>query len=152
MHKRILAAACVVLVALSPITGIAADSSKTTMCTVEDEMMVSIPYFVKTERSVEVTAYSSTPDQTDDSPFITASGTSVRDGIVAANWLPFGTKIQIPEAYGDKVFVVEDRMNKRHSERMDIWMPTRADAVKWGRRKVTVRVLQDNPEFQIAQK
>ncbi|MDP3003980.1 MAG: hypothetical protein Q8N43_00505, partial [Candidatus Azambacteria bacterium] len=36
---------------------------------------------------VVLTAYSSTPDQTDDTPFITASNTRVRDGIVAANFL-----------------------------------------------------------------
>src|SRR3989338_7593532 len=37
--------------------------------------------------SVVVTAYSSTTWQTDDSPLITASGTNVREGIVAANFL-----------------------------------------------------------------
>jgi len=46
---------------------------------------------------VVITAYSSTVDQTDDTPFITANGSFVRDGIVANNMLPFGTKIKIPE-------------------------------------------------------
>ena len=36
---------------------------------------------------VTITAYSSTPDQTDSTPFITAYNTFVRDGIVAANFL-----------------------------------------------------------------
>ena len=40
---------------------------------------------------VTVTSYSSTPDQTDDSPFVTANGTWVHDGTLAANFLPFGT-------------------------------------------------------------
>ena len=39
-----------------------------------------------------VTAYSSTPEETDDTPFVTASGTSVRDGVIATNFLEFGTK------------------------------------------------------------
>ena len=70
---------------------------------------------------VRATAYSSTVDQTDDSPFITASNTYVRDGIVAANFLPFKTKIMIPELFGNKVFTVEDRMHRRFSDRVDIW-------------------------------
>ena len=60
---------------------------------------------------VEASGYSSTHDQTDDTPFITASGTYVRDGVVAANFLPIGTVIKIPDLYGNKTFVVEDRMN-----------------------------------------
>ncbi|MBI2674482.1 MAG: 3D domain-containing protein, partial [Candidatus Yanofskybacteria bacterium] len=61
---------------------------------------------------VMASAYSSTPDQTDDTPFITAWGTQVRDGIIAANFLPFGTLVKMPDLYGDKIFTVEDRMNK----------------------------------------
>ena len=67
---------------------------------------------------VIVTAYSSTPDQTDDTPFITASGKSVADGIIASNLFPFGTKIRIPKLYGDKIFTVEDRMNKKKGNYM----------------------------------
>src|SRR3989344_3213041 len=69
---------------------------------------------VTEEMILAATAYSSTPDQTDDTPFITAKGTTVRDGIIAANFLPFGTRIKIPDIYGDKIFVVEDRMNRRY--------------------------------------
>lgn len=88
-----------------------------------------------------VTAYSSTVDQCDDTPFITANGTHVRDGIVAANWLKFGTRVRIPEMYGDKVFIVTDRMNTRFSDRLDIWMAERPDAVKFGMRRLTIEVL-----------
>ncbi len=88
-----------------------------------------------------VTAYSSTVDQCDDTPFITANGTRVHDGIVAANWLKFGTRIRIPEVFGDKVFIVTDRMNPRFDDRLDIWMEHRADAVKFGLRKLEVEVL-----------
>lgn len=89
---------------------------------------------------VLMTAYSSTPDQTDDSPFITANGSHVRDGIIAANFLPFGTKVKFPELYGDKVFSVEDRMHKRFSNRMDIWMETRQEAINFGVKYVTVEI------------
>lgn len=92
-------------------------------------------------KTVMMTAYSSTPDQTDSTPFITASGTRVRDGIVAANFLPFGAKIKIPQLFGDKVFVVEDRMNKRYTERVDIWFSTRRDARQFGIKKAEIVVL-----------
>jgi len=62
---------------------------------------------------VIITAYSSTVWQTDDTPFITASGAFVEDGIVANNLFPFGTEIKIPELYGDKIFVVEDRKHQK---------------------------------------
>lgn len=79
-----------------------------------------------------ITAYSSTPDQTDDTPFITASGKNVRDGIIATNHLKFGTRVQIPELFGDKVFVVEDRMHPRKQGFVDVWMPTREEAMRFG--------------------
>ncbi len=91
-------------------------------------------------KNVPVTAYSSTPDQTDDSPFITASGSHVRDGVFAANFLPIGTRLKIPEVYGDKIFIVEDRMNARYHIHGDIWMETREQAKKWGIKYVTLEV------------
>lgn len=92
---------------------------------------------------VIITAYSSTEDQTDDTPFITASGKEVADGIVANNLLPFGTKIRIPEIYGDKIFVVEDRMNKRKSDyHFDIWFPTYMQAKNFGAKTAEIEVLE----------
>ncbi|MEK7570300.1 MAG: hypothetical protein AAB515_02595 [Patescibacteria group bacterium] len=94
-------------------------------------------------RTVVMTAYSSTKDQTDGDPFTTASGKKVRDGIIAMNGVPFGTKVRIPEKFGSKVFVVQDRMNARYgSSRADIWMKTRHDAKQWGVRRVKVEILK----------
>lgn len=89
-----------------------------------------------------ITAYTSTPDQTDDSPFIAATGKRVYDGMIAANWLPFGTKIKIPALYGDKIFTVDDRMNARYGYgRMDIWLDTtKTEARKFGVKRVEVEV------------
>ena len=90
-----------------------------------------------------ITAYSSTPEQTDDTPFITASGKTVADGIIANNMLPFGTKIRIPSLYGNKVFVVQDRMNKRMSNyRFDIWMSSTNSAIRFGVKSVAIEILQ----------
>lgn len=90
---------------------------------------------------VTVTAYSSTPDQTDDSPFIMASGNRVYDGAIAANFLPMGTKVILPELYGGKVFTVEDRTHRRFSDRVDIWMETEEEALQFGIRQVAVKIL-----------
>ena len=90
---------------------------------------------------VSASAYSSSIDETDDTPFITAKGTYVRDGIVAANFLPFGTAIKIPAIYGDKIFVVEDRMNKRYNLNVDLWFPSKALAKQFGRKTITIEIV-----------
>lgn len=82
-----------------------------------------------------VTAYNSLPEQTDDTPFETASGERTRDGIVANNCLKFGTKVVI----NGKTYEVQDRMNKRYGcERYDIWMEYKSDAVHFGTQKLEV--------------
>lgn len=97
---------------------------------------------VANQRWVTVTAYSSTLDQTDSTPFITASGTDVRDGIVACNFLRFGTRVRFPDIYGDKVFMVEDRMALKNSHKIDVWFETREDAKQFGVKKLKVEVLK----------
>lgn len=89
---------------------------------------------------VTATAYNSLPDQTDDTPFITASGTHVRMGVIAANFLPMGTMVKIPEYFGDQVFTVEDRMNPRYDKRIDIWMDGIHEARQFGVRTVAIEV------------
>lgn len=90
-----------------------------------------------------ITAYSSTEDQTDSTPFITASQKQVADGIVANNMLPFGTEVKIPELYGDKVFTVEDRMHYRKGYyHLDIWFPTREEAEEFGVKKAYIEVIE----------
>jgi 3D (Asp-Asp-Asp) domain-containing protein len=91
-----------------------------------------------------ITAYSSTPEQTDSTPFITASGKNVADGIVANNMLPFGAKIRITEVYGDKVFTVEDRMHQRKGNyHLDIWFPEYLEAKNFGAKITYIEVLEN---------
>lgn len=90
---------------------------------------------------IVVTAYNSEPGQTDDTPFITAFGTEVRDGIVATNFLPKGTLVRFPKLFGNKLFVVEDRMNERYYYHMDIWMVEKTDAVKFGVKFTEMEIL-----------
>jgi len=93
-------------------------------------------------RVVIVTAYSSTPDQTDSSPFITANGTYVRDGIIATNFLPFGAKVKFPEYSGDKIFTVADRMAKKNSHKIDIWMASRNAAMNFGVKRLAYEIVE----------
>jgi 3D (Asp-Asp-Asp) domain-containing protein len=46
--------------------------------------------------------------------------------------LPFGTRVKFPDYYGDRIFIVEDRTARRFSNRADIWMETRGQALQWG--------------------
>jgi 3D (Asp-Asp-Asp) domain-containing protein len=91
------------------------------------------------KKLVIATAYSSTVDQTDSTPFITASGARVKDGVVAANFLEFGAKVRFPSLYGDKIFTVEDRMKSNH--KVDIWFSTRQKAKNFGVKRVEMEIL-----------
>jgi 3D (Asp-Asp-Asp) domain-containing protein len=92
---------------------------------------------------VWATAYTSDCSETDDTPTVTALGTETRDGIAAANFLPFGTKFIIPEMYGNKVFTVEDRLNARYNNQriVDIWMPEKTEALHFGKKSLTLQLL-----------
>ncbi len=89
---------------------------------------------------VTVTGYSSTADQTDDTPFTTAANTRVRSGVIALSrdllreFTPgapfaFGDLLEIE---GVGVFRVEDTMALRFRHRADIWFSTRTAAQRWG--------------------
>ena len=95
------------------------------------------------EMNVVITAYSSSTFETDSDPFITAAGTWVREGVVANNILPFGTKIRIPEIYEDKIFVVEDRMHwKKGNYHIDIWFPSYWEAKNFGSKRTYIEILE----------
>lgn len=107
---------------------------------------------VRTYANVPFSAYTSRPEETDDTPFITADGSHVADGIIAANFLKFGTKVRIPKLFGDKVFVVHDRMNKRYPYKIDIWMENYSDAIKFGVRHADIEIVTDEVPKAIAEK
>jgi len=104
----------------------------------------ALPAIAPDTKTVWVTAYTSDPDETSDHPLITASGGMVGDGVVAANFLPFGTQIEIPALFGTKVFTVEDRTSQKFGGRVDIWMPTYGKAVNFGIQKAQIVILDSN--------
>lgn len=85
----------------------------------------------------KVTMYNSVPEQTDDTPFITASGQTVRKGIVANNCLPFGARVVI-EGF---IYEVQDRLNSKYGcEWFDIWSESIEEARAYGVQNHVVQI------------
>lgn len=101
---------------------------------------------IKWSKYLAISAYNSDASQTDDSPCVTANNFDVcANGIedtIAANFLPFGAKVKIPALFGDRVFIVRDRMNKRFANKVDVWMIERSDAIKFGVKIAKIEVLR----------
>jgi 3D (Asp-Asp-Asp) domain-containing protein len=93
---------------------------------------------------VEITAYNPVMGQTDETPFIMASGKTVYQGAVALSrdlerdlGLKFGDTIEI-DGFGQ--FMFEDRMNRRWKRRVDILLFCPEKARQFGVRKSFLRV------------
>ena len=103
--------------------------------------------------NVTVTGYSSTRDQCDSTPIITAANTTVRHGIIALSRdMLRRYNPDAPFDWGDRVhvegvgeFVVEDAMNARYRSRADIWFPDRESARAWGVQELKLSPVPDNP-------
>ena len=93
------------------------------------------------------TAYCRCRECTGDGDGITASGARAAVGrTVAINWLPFGKRVRI----NGKVYVVEDRGARSHfgsrknpKKRVDIFMASHQEALRWGRQYVKLEALND---------
>lgn len=111
----------------------------------EEKVLEAEVRVIRTSTHV-LTAYNSEVAQTDDTPCITANGFDVcAHGIedtIAANFLKFGTKVRIPELFGDRIFIVRDRMNKRYPDRVDVWMLNKSDAIKFGVKRAVIEVVE----------
>jgi 3D (Asp-Asp-Asp) domain-containing protein len=99
---------------------------------------------------VTITAYSSTKDQCDSTPHITASNSPVRIGIVAISndlmnemGLSFGQRVLIP---GHGLFEVQDKMNSKWHRRVDIWHDDREAARLFGKQKGTLLWIKNERE------
>jgi len=96
-------------------------------------------------RMVTVTAYNPTTDQCDADPLIAASMRKVRSGTIAVSrdlfdqgWV-FGRKVRI-EGYG--IFEINDLMNKRFSQRIDIFMWDESEARQFGKKSIKAALLE----------
>ena len=106
-------------------------------CVITISFICSIPATTTYERPketgtaiiAEITSYNSVPAQTDDTPFITASGTHVHDGTIACPYeYAFGTTVSIE----GKKYTCEDRMNRKYPDRFDVWLANTASSSEWG--------------------
>ncbi|MCS7069076.1 MAG: 3D domain-containing protein [Meiothermus sp.] len=110
---------------------------------------------------LKATAYTSSVRETDSTPFITATGARTRIGIIAVSRdmlreLPYGSKVLLEDLgtsagvgkgrfnylLQGRVFVVEDTMHPRKRERLDVWLPDRSTAIRFGVRNLRVTVIQ----------
>lgn len=113
---------------------------------------------------LRATGYNSLESQTDSTPFITATGTRTRFGVVAVSRdllgtdLPYGSLVRIRDLGAfhtgngvgafqnmlddQQIFVVEDTMHMRKSQQIDVWFQHYDTAVNWGVRKVEVELVR----------
>ena len=114
--------------------------------TVEPKIDVQEEREIAWSKRYTMTAYNSEVAQCDDSPCITANGFNVCEhGIedtVAANFLKFGTEIRIPELFGDRIFIVRDRMNSRYTERVDVWLLSHDNAIDFWVKYPLIEILK----------
>jgi 3D (Asp-Asp-Asp) domain-containing protein len=111
-------------------------------------MLLDAGFQVRTPREVHMkvvaTGYSSSVNETDSTPHLTASNTLTRRGIIALSRdLLRQYTHDAPFSFGDRVwldglgeFIVEDSMNFRWRRRADIWFPSRDDAIRFGSREI----------------
>lgn len=101
---------------------------------------------------VSASAYNSLPEQTDDTPRLTASGVILEPGmrVIAVSpdlfelGLRYGMLVRIDGQPGE--WRVVDRMASRWQRSIDLYMgEDRSAARAWGRRKVTIRWRTDRP-------
>jgi 3D (Asp-Asp-Asp) domain-containing protein len=95
---------------------------------------------------VTASAYNSLPEQTDDTPLLTASGVMLEPGMrviavspdLLAMGLRYGMHVEIEGLPGE--WRVVDRMASRWQRSIDLYMgEDRKAARAWGRRSVTIR-------------
>lgn len=99
----------------------------------------------------ELTAYCNDPRCSDQWGSQTAMQTRTRLGVIAApSNIPLGSKMYIPELANykeDGMFDVEDRggaikIKKDGTYVIDVWVPTYKEAVKFGRKKTTIYLVE----------
>lgn len=67
----------------------------------------------------------------------TASGVWPQVGMAAADHLPFGSQVYLPDG---TVVVIRDRMGGNYTDRLDLFMGTEGECWTWGRRWLRCRI------------
>ena len=93
-------------------------------------------YYIK---EMEISAYNTIANQTDNSPCISANGTNVcKEGNwLASNQIKLGTAVEIE----GKTYINVDRMNSRYTNHADICMGYNIKKAKeWGRKVLLIKI------------
>ena len=96
-------------------------------------------------KKVTATCYSPSIDETDDTPFITASGDSVHTKHIAVardlykNGWTFNRVVYIKEH--NEFYIVKDLMNRRFENRIDFFAWTKPEAMKFGKKILTAYLI-----------
>ena len=87
---------------------------------------------------IACTAYSASIEECGKTDGITASGVKAVEGVtVAADHLPFGTKIEID----GHVYTVHDRFGGGYTDRIDIFKESQEACYKYGRQYALARII-----------
>ena len=86
-----------------------------------------------------VTAYTASYEECGKTDGITASGVKATENhTVACDFLKFGTQIVIL----GQTYTVEDRIGSRHPSKLDMYMESKEEALRFGRRQLEVEILE----------
>ena len=131
-----------------------ADNPETSIVIEAEQKPTKTPEIKKTEIKkklwVTATAYSSTPWQTDNTPCITSTGYNVcnkTENIIAVSRdlvrsLGYHRQVMLPSLYGSEIFLIEDTMNARFVNRIDVHHGSTKDARDFGlKRNVELQVI-----------
>ena len=124
------------------------DTHKDTADT-ETDVVAEPEIQVKKKLWVTATAYSSTKWQTDDTPCITSTGYDVCNktkNIIAVSRdlvrsLGYHRQVRLPSLYGSEIFYIEDTMNARFTNRIDVHHDSIEDAREFGIKKIELEVI-----------
>lgn len=94
----------------------------------------------ETEASIPAVTFTATAYSL---PGRTASGAGVRRGIIAADRrvLPIGTRVKVEAGSYTGEYLVADTGGAVRGRKIDIWMPSTGEAMRFGRRNVKLTVL-----------
>lgn len=81
-------------------------------------------------QTLNVSAYCDTGNRT-------ASGVWPQVGMAAADHLPFGSKVTLPDC---RILTITDRFGGGYSDRLDIFLNSEAECWKWGRRWLKCKI------------
>lgn len=73
----------------------------------------------------------------------TASGVMPQVGMCAADHLPFGARVTLPDG---RTLVVTDRFGGSYTDRLDIFLDSESECWKWGRQYLKCEVIIDEVE------